>query len=167
MDVYLLIKKLRWVLILLLVNALTFSVKAFFVFSLLVIDIFLKTFMHFQGRVEPVFYRVVGSAWHILGNQRPLLAVLQEEVHQLLVLVEGPFVASDVGVEVIMPPLPALLSDPTRQHGCNKIPALGPMLNDHELEPLVLLLGPRALLAALDLVLLLEAEVLEVGCLDG
>ena len=49
--------------------------------------------MHFQGRVELVFDRVVGAADHVLSDERPLLAVLQVQVHQLLVLVEGPLIA--------------------------------------------------------------------------
>lgn len=160
MDVYFLIKKLRWVLILLFINTLTFSVKAFFIFSLLIIDILLETLMHFQSGVEPVFYRVVGSTWHILSNQRPLLPVLQEEVHQLLVFIQCPFISCYIWIQMIVPSLSALLSDPSRQHGRNEVPALGAMLDDHELEPLVLFLCPGALLTALYLVLLLQAEIL-------
>lgn len=153
--VYLLVHELRRILVLLLVDALALSVQAFLVLPLLVVDVLLKATVHLERRVEPVFDCVVGAPRHVLRDQRPLLAVLQVQAHQLLVLVKRPLVSSNVGIKMVVPSLPALLADSAREHGCYEIPALGSMIDDHDLEPLVLLLSPRALLPALHLVLLL------------
>ena len=159
-NVNLLVEQLRGIFILLLVDALAFPIQTLLVLPLLVIDVLLETTMHFERRVEPVLDGVVGAPRHMLRYQRPLLAVLQKQIHQLLVLVQRPLVPSNVRIKVIVPALPALLANSPRQHRSNKIPAFGTMLDDHVFESLVLLLGPGALLASLHLVLLLQAEVL-------
>ena len=64
-----------------------------------------------------------------------------------------------------MPSFPALLADPAWEHGCYIIPALGSMLDDHDLEAFIFFLGPGALLPSLHLVLLLQAEILQIRCL--
>lgn len=61
---------------------------------------------------------------------------------------------------MVVPPLPALLSDPARQGGGDVVPALRAMLCDHLVKQLVLLIRPSAFGAALHLVLLLKAQVL-------
>lgn len=165
-DVDLLVQELVGVLVLLLVDALAFTVKALLVLPLLVVDVLLKAVVHLEGGVEPVFDRVVSSAGHVLRDQGPLLAVLEVQVHQLLVLVEGPLVACNVGIEMVVPPFTALFPNTTWEHGSDVVPALRTMLNNHDLEPLVLLLGPGTFLAALDLILLLKAEILEIRRLD-
>lgn len=63
---------------------------------------------------------------------------------------------------MIMPALSALFTYSAWKHGGNKIPAFGSVLDNHVLELVVLLLSPSALLTTLHLVLLLQAEVLQV-----
>ena len=113
-DVDLLVEQLGRVLVFLFVNSFALSVKTFLVLPLLIIDILLKASMHLEGRVEPIFYRVVGPARHMLGNERPFFAVLQEQAHQLLVFIEGPFIPSNIGIKMVMPSLSALFSNPAR-----------------------------------------------------
>ena len=95
MDVYFLIKKLRWVLILLFINTLTFSVKAFFIFSLLIIDILLETLMHFQSGVEPVFivlsvrpgiYLAINDHFFPCSKKRFINCLSSSSVHLSLVI---------------------------------------------------------------------------------
>ena len=80
-DVDLLVEQLGRVLVFLFVNSFTLSVKTFLILPLLIIDVLLKASMHFEGGVEPIFYRVVGSASHMLGNERPFFAMLQGQAH--------------------------------------------------------------------------------------
>ena len=51
-------------------------------------------------------------------------------LHDDLVLMSGPAVLADVGVEVVVPPLPALLPDAARQLLRDVAPVLGPTLFD-------------------------------------
>jgi hypothetical protein len=53
----------------LLVDAFALSLQTFFIFSLLVIDVFLETVVHLESRIEPVFDGVVSPALHELGDQ--------------------------------------------------------------------------------------------------
>jgi hypothetical protein len=73
------------VLVALLVDAFAFAFEALLVLVLFVIYVLLEAIVHLQSRIEPVFDRVVCSAWHVLCNQRPLFAKLKEETHQLFV----------------------------------------------------------------------------------
>ena len=61
---------------------------------------------------------------------------------------------------MVMPSFPALLANSTGQHRCYVVPALGSMLDDHDLKSFILVLSPSALLPSLHLVLLLQAEIL-------
>ena len=82
----------------LLVDPLALPLQTFLVLSLLVIDILLEATMHLESRVEPVLNCVISSARHVLCNKRPLLPVSQEQIHQAFVLVQSPFVFSDIWV---------------------------------------------------------------------
>ena len=144
----------------LLVNAFALSVEALLVLLLLVVDVFLERSVHFEGRVEAVFDRVVGSARHVFGYKRPLFAVLEEQVHQHFVLLQSPFLLHDVRIKMIVPPLAALFTDSSGELRGNEIPTLGTVLQNHAFEELILLYGPRTFGAALNLVLLLETEIL-------
>lgn len=100
----------------LLIDALALALETFFKFSLLVIDILLETVVHFQSRVEPVLDCVVSPPWHVLGNQRPFLSMGQIQAHETLVFIERPLVLGDIRIQMVVPSLPALLSNSTRQH---------------------------------------------------
>ena len=65
----------------LLVDSFALAFEALLIFFLFIIDVFLKILMHFQSRVESILDRVIGSSRHVFGNEGPLLAVLEEEVH--------------------------------------------------------------------------------------
>jgi len=51
-----------------LVNSFAFAIKAFFVFLLFVVYVFLKARMHFQGGIKPIFDCVVCAAGHVFGD---------------------------------------------------------------------------------------------------
>ena len=139
----------------LLVYSFAFSFKAFFILTLLVIYVILKAVMHFQSRIETVFNCVVCSSRHIFCNKAPFFAVLQEEVHELFVFIESPFLLGDIWVQMIVPSLSALFADPSWQNRCNEIPASGSMFDDHFPEKFIFILGPGAFISSLDLILLL------------
>lgn len=82
--------------------------------------------------------------------------MLQVQLHEILVLFESPLFFDDVRVQVVVVPLAALLAGATRQLRRYKVPALGSVLFDQHKQLLVLFLGPRSLLAALNLILLLK-----------
>lgn len=116
MDVNFLVEQLIRVLVLLFVDTLAFSIQALLVFALLVVNIFLETTVHLQSGVESIFYRVIGSTWHVLGDQRPLLTMFKIQIHQLLIFFKRPFVTGNVWVEVVVPSLSALLANSAGQH---------------------------------------------------
>lgn len=151
-----------FVVILFLIYSLALSIQTFFIFLLFIIDVTLKAFMHLKGRIKPVFDGVVGPAMHITGNQRPLLAILQEEAHQLLVFFEGPLFFGDGRVQVVVPSLTALLAYSTGQSGSDVVPSFGAVLQHHALEKIILLVGPCSFGATLDLILLLQAKIFEI-----
>ena len=68
-NVDLLVMQLSGILVLLFVNTLALSVETLLVLALLVVYVLLKTTVHFQSRVEPVFDGVVSSAGHVFGNK--------------------------------------------------------------------------------------------------
>ena len=55
-------------------------------------------------------YLVVGAAGQHLGDVGPLVAHRLVRVEQRLILRAGPLTLVDIWVEVVVPPLPALLS---------------------------------------------------------
>lgn len=80
---------------------------------------------HFElplnSRIPVVFDSVVGAAWKPLRDERPSVAqpsqecgVLFMSLNDRLVLLLRPSLLLDVGIEVVMPPLPALLPDASR-----------------------------------------------------
>lgn len=58
-----------------------------------------------------------------------------------LILLLGPFVLADVGVEVVVPALSALLADPSGQVFGHEAPILGPVALDQLEHQLVFFLG--------------------------
>ena len=88
---------------------------------------------------------VVGPSWQQLGNLGPLVAHVDVTLQDGPILGGGPGLLANVRVEVVVPPLPALLADPSGQLVGDDRPLLGPVPL-HQLDDLaILFLGPRAL----------------------
>jgi hypothetical protein len=68
-----------------------------------------------DGGVPPVLDGVVRAPWHFAGDARPVVAVEAVEGEQPLLLAQCPRPLGDVGVEVVEPPLAALLARAPRQ----------------------------------------------------
>ena len=88
---------------------------------------------------------VVGPPRQQLGDLGPLVAHVDVAFQDGPVLGGRPGLLANVRVEVVVPPLPALLADPAGKLVGDDGPLLGPVPL-HELDyPAVLLRGPRAL----------------------
>ena len=83
----LLVKQLCRIFVLFLVNAFALSVQALLILPLLVVDVLLEAIVHLESGVKSIFDGVVRPACHVLGDQWPLLAVLEVQAHQLLIFV--------------------------------------------------------------------------------
>ena len=98
-----------------------------------------------EGGVPVVLDGVIGAPDEGLGDLGPLVAVLRVGDDELAVLLAAPLLALDVGVEVVVPALAALLADATGE----LLRDLGPLLraeSAHELDDLgVFLLSPGTL----------------------
>ena len=88
---------------------------------------------------------VVGAPDERLGNLRPPVAELVVGDDELAVLLARPLLALDLGVEVVVPSLAALLSDAAGKLLRDFGPLLRAKLADELDDLVVLLLGPRAL----------------------
>tara|TARA_B100000405_G_scaffold295512_1_gene249585 strand:- start:533 stop:1300 length:768 start_codon:yes stop_codon:yes gene_type:complete len=88
---------------------------------------------------------VVGAPDERLGNLRPPVAELVVGDDELAVLLARPLLALDLGVEVVVPSLAALLSDAAGKLMRDFGPLLRAKLADELDDLIVLLLGPRAL----------------------
>ena len=77
-----------------------------------------------------VLDRIVSPAFQELGNLCPLVLILpvRNEENELLLL--GPVVFLYPWVQVVVPALPALLANPTRQEVSDVGPLLGTSLMD-------------------------------------
>ena len=89
-----------------------------------------------------VLDRVVSPAFQELGNLGPLVLILpiRNEENELLLL--SPVVLLYPWVQVVVPALPALLANPTRQEVSDVSPLLRTSLMDQLHHKRVLLLGP-------------------------
>mmetsp|Transcript_47604 Transcript_47604/g.114278 ORF Transcript_47604/g.114278 Transcript_47604/m.114278 type:complete len:306 (+) Transcript_47604:1197-2114(+) len=88
---------------------------------------------------------VVGAPDERLGNLRPPVAELVVRDDELAVLLARPLLALDLGVEVVVPSLAALLSDAAGKLLRDFGPLLRAELADELDDLVVLLLGPRPL----------------------
>ena len=88
---------------------------------------------------------VVGPSWQQLGNLGPLVAHVDVALQDGPILVGRPGLLANVRVEVVVPPLPALLAYPPGQLVGDDGPLLGPVPLDQLDDLAILLLGPRAL----------------------
>lgn len=88
---------------------------------------------------------VVGPPWQQLGNLGPLIAHVDVALQDGPILVGRPGLLANVRVEVVVPPLSALLADPAGQLVGDDGPLLGPVPLDQLDDLAIFLLGPRAL----------------------
>lgn len=98
-----------------------------------------------QRRVEVVLYVVVSSPRQQLRNLRPPVPQLLMRLYYQVVLLLSPLVLLYVGVQMIVPPLPTLLPNPTRQTLRNLAPVLWPILLHLVYQNLIFFLGPWTL----------------------
>ena len=98
----------------------------------------------FHGRVPVVFDGVVRPARDQLCNLCPLVSPLLVRIVDHPIFLVRPRRLLDVRVQVVVPPLSALLPNPPLQLLCNQSPTLRPVLPHQLYHLLVLLFGPRA-----------------------
>ena len=121
-------------------------VLLFLLFSLLImgLKVVLKGLELPEAGIEPILNVIVDASRHQLLNLDPLVAILLMELHKLEVLSESPLFLVKVGINIVVPPLPALLADASRQEGGNLLPLFEAVLSYLLLEHHVFLWGPVA-----------------------
>lgn len=67
-----------------------------------------------KASIEPILDVIVNASRHKLLDLNPLVAILLVELHKLEVLSEGPLFLVKVGINIVVPPFPALLADASR-----------------------------------------------------
>mmetsp|Transcript_13798 Transcript_13798/g.44110 ORF Transcript_13798/g.44110 Transcript_13798/m.44110 type:complete len:260 (-) Transcript_13798:713-1492(-) len=103
------------------------------------------SFLSAKRSVPVVLHIVVGAARKELGNERPFVTVLFVGLRGDRLLLWRPRRFLQSRVEVVVPPLAALLSEPVLQVRCNDArPIARPILLYHFLELFVLVHGPAA-----------------------
>lgn len=106
-----------------------------------------KLFLGLLGNcgIPSVFDHVVGSVWHMGGNLGPTVAVLLVEEHQLVIFFWSPWALVDVRIEVVDPPLAALLTDSSWKHLGQLSPRLAAVCVNKFDDNLVFLAAPTSL----------------------
>lgn len=67
-----------------------------------------------KGRIEPVFDVVVGSSWEVFSYLGPLVAKLFMSLNNFPIFLRSPLILLDIRVEMIVPSLATLFTDPSR-----------------------------------------------------
>lgn len=101
--------------------------------------------LSFQGGVETILYMVVCSSWEVLGNLGPFISKFLMRLNDGPIFLFSPLVLLYVWVQVIVPPLSALLANSTRQCLGNVAPIFGPKFQHIFRELFILFLAPRPL----------------------
>jgi len=78
--------------------------------------------------IPMILDRVIGSPREELGNVRPLVAVFRVRGEDNFVLLAGPGGLANAWIEMVVPPLPTLFANASRQKGCNLRPFAWPEL---------------------------------------
>lgn len=106
-----------------------------------------RLLLHFslQSTVEVILYMVIGATVQKSRDFGPPVAEFLVKFEDLLVLFLGPPILLDVGVEVIVPALAALLSDASLNVMSDLAPILSTVDAHHIDETAVLLLRPGTL----------------------
>ena len=95
--------------------------------------------------VEPVFDGVVGPSRESLCDFAPAVAVLLMHGKDQSVFLLRPLLLPDVGIQMIVPPLSALLANAPRESCSDGTPVLSIVLFDHLPQNIILLPSPRSL----------------------
>ena len=90
--------------------------------SIVCFDILLDCFVLLETCVEAILDIVVDPPRHELLNLDPLVLVHLVQLHQLEVLCHSPFLLVQVGIDVVIPALSALLPDPPREKSGDFLP---------------------------------------------
>ena len=119
-------------------------------FGNVLLDVGLESSRHFgqlllHARVPVVLDGVVSATLEHLGYLSPLVAVVS--VHQIEdpLFLTAPADLLDLRVQMVVPALTALLSDPPWEMLCDQSPLLGTVLVDQMKDHTILFLSPRAL----------------------
>lgn len=100
-----------------------------FIFLVLIAVVDIRDFhFTFQSGIKSIFYMVICATWQVLCDFRPFVSKFLVESDDGHVLLVGPLVFLDVGVQMIVPPLTTLLSNSPWQSLCNVTPILGSKL---------------------------------------
>ena len=89
-----------------------------------------------------VFYRVIRALCEDFGHFGPFASVEKKQQVQQPFLIWGPFSLINVGIKMIMPPFPTLLTHPVGYELRNKGPSLSAIRINHIHQRPVLLLSP-------------------------
>lgn len=92
-----------------------------------------------------VLDRIVGATRQQFGYLCPLITPLQVRLVDDVVLLFRPRGFLDVGIQVIVPPLPTLLTDTTAKMSCDECPLFGAIFGDQLDHFVVLLFRPGSL----------------------
>lgn len=96
-----------------------------------------------QRGVKVVLNRVVRAAKQQFGYFRPLVAKLLVRVENYAVLLFSPFTVFNIRIQMVMPPLSALLADPAVQFGRDETPVFSAVLVHEVDDGLVFFFCPR------------------------
>lgn len=96
-----------------------------------------------QEGKEGVFDVVVRPAWEVIGDVLPVVSKLQIQLEELFIIREGPLFLPEAGIQLMQPPLSALLGGLLHlvllQQVRNNVPFVGLLLELHYLlEEIVL-----------------------------
>jgi hypothetical protein len=80
----------------------------------------------------------------VFGDLSPLVSVLLVGLDDHLVFLVCPLLFLDVGVQMVVPALPALFADPAWQLLADLAPVFGPFILDHPHELGILFVSPRS-----------------------
>ena len=96
-----------------------------------------------EGRVEVVLYVVVGASGEVFRYLGPAVPILEVELEDARILLLSPSILLDIGVQMVVPALPALLADAARQVLSNLAPVLSAALLHLVDQLAILLFCPR------------------------
>ena len=125
----------------------TFLFLLFFVCAVFSFLVYAASPFYFlsEGGVPPVLDVVVAPSWQHSRDFRPTVSKLRALFYNKCFLLLRPLLLRQVWVQVVVPSLTALLSNPTGQKFSNVGPLCLPILLHKHLQLVILLRGPRAL----------------------
>jgi hypothetical protein len=102
--------------------------------------------LHFslQSGIETIFNVIIRSSWEVFGDLGPFISKFLVRLNNGSIFLLGPLILLDVGVQMIVPPLPALLAYPARKCLGDVAPIFSPEFHNIFRELFILFLAPRA-----------------------